>query len=98
MGPKRLVLTLAIRNTILYFVQLRIAKVKTSLFGTHRQHLIGLTRFKRTPQVKEEPNFFFSNPDLWMVIDRIGLPIGARAYAVASQDCPLAAQTIKNDS
>ena len=32
MGPKRLVLTLAIRNYI-YFVQLRIAKVKTSLLG-----------------------------------------------------------------
>lgn len=59
---------------------------------------VGLTRFKRTPQVKEEPKFFFSNRDLWMVIDRIGLPIGARAYAVASQDCPLAAQIIKNDS
>ncbi len=32
MGPKRLVLTLAIRF-VLYFVQLRIAKVKTSLLG-----------------------------------------------------------------
>ncbi len=33
MGPKRLVLTLAIRRYVLYFVQLRIAKVKTSLLG-----------------------------------------------------------------
>ncbi len=33
MGPKRLVLTLAIRDMCLYFVQLRIAKVKTSLLG-----------------------------------------------------------------
>ena len=33
MGPKRLVLTLAIQCYALYFVQLRIAKVKTSLLG-----------------------------------------------------------------
>ncbi len=33
MGPKRLVLTLAIRFFVLYLAQLRIAKVKTSLLG-----------------------------------------------------------------
>ncbi len=41
MGPKRLVLTLAIRFVV-YFVQLRIAKVKTSLLGPIDSTLLNL--------------------------------------------------------